>query len=157
MSRGGIVWLVILALEAWFVLSGVDPADDRITVLFAKPGVAAGAFAAAGLVVIVLFALRRSAFEGSLVWVVIACAAGPASAAAARSPRPCCLPLHNSRSWSVSSRTSYRLAFHDELTGLPGRRALDETLRGLGGAFTIAMVDIDHFKTVQRSPRPRRR
>ena len=40
----------------------------------------------------------------------------------------------------------YRLAFRDELTGLPGRRALDERLRGLGGAYALAMVDVDHFK-----------
>ena len=41
---------------------------------------------------------------------------------------------------------SYRLAFHDDLTGLPGRRALQERLSGLGPAYTIAMVDVDHFK-----------
>jgi diguanylate cyclase (GGDEF)-like protein len=41
---------------------------------------------------------------------------------------------------------SHRLAFRDELTGLPGRRALDEQLRALGPQYTIAMVDVDHFK-----------
>ncbi len=41
---------------------------------------------------------------------------------------------------------SHRLAFHDELTGLPARRALDERLRALGPTYTIAMVDVDHFK-----------
>ncbi len=41
---------------------------------------------------------------------------------------------------------SHRLAFVDELTGLPGRRALDERLSGLGPVYTIAMVDVDHFK-----------
>ncbi len=41
---------------------------------------------------------------------------------------------------------SHRLAFRDELTGLPGRRALDERLRSLGERYTIAMVDVDHFK-----------
>ena len=41
---------------------------------------------------------------------------------------------------------SHRLAFRDTLTGLPGRRALEERLRSLGGRYTIAMVDIDHFK-----------
>ena len=42
--------------------------------------------------------------------------------------------------------TTFRLAFHDALTGLPGRRALDEALAPLTGTYTIAMVDIDHFK-----------
>jgi len=41
---------------------------------------------------------------------------------------------------------SYRLAFYDELTGVPGRRALQERLRALGTRYTIAMVDVDHFK-----------
>jgi len=41
---------------------------------------------------------------------------------------------------------SYRLAFHDELTALPGRRALQEALAGLGPRYTVAMVDVDHFK-----------
>jgi diguanylate cyclase (GGDEF)-like protein len=41
---------------------------------------------------------------------------------------------------------SHRLAFRDELTGLPGRRALDERLRTLGARYALAMVDVDHFK-----------
>jgi diguanylate cyclase (GGDEF)-like protein len=41
---------------------------------------------------------------------------------------------------------SHRLAFRDELTGLPGRRALDERLRSMLGRYTLAMVDVDHFK-----------
>ncbi len=41
---------------------------------------------------------------------------------------------------------SYSLAYRDELTGLPGRRALNEALDGLGNRYTLAMVDIDHFK-----------
>jgi diguanylate cyclase (GGDEF)-like protein len=41
---------------------------------------------------------------------------------------------------------SHRLAFRDELTGLPSRRALDERLHGLGPVYAIAMLDVDHFK-----------
>lgn len=41
---------------------------------------------------------------------------------------------------------SHRMAFRDELTGLPGRRTLEEQLLGLGPVFTVAMVDVDHFK-----------
>ena len=41
---------------------------------------------------------------------------------------------------------SHRLAFRDTLTGLPGRRALEERLRSLGGRYAVAMVDVDHFK-----------
>src|SRR5688500_16151771 len=41
---------------------------------------------------------------------------------------------------------SHRLAFRDTLTGLPGRRALEERVRSVGGRFAVAMVDVDHFK-----------
>src|SRR5437773_8414660 len=41
---------------------------------------------------------------------------------------------------------SHRLAFRDELTNLPSRRALEERLSGLGPTYTTAMVDVDHFK-----------
>jgi diguanylate cyclase (GGDEF)-like protein len=41
---------------------------------------------------------------------------------------------------------SYRMAFRDELTGLPGRRALNEAVLELEGIYSIAMLDVDHFK-----------
>ncbi|MFM9966811.1 MAG: diguanylate cyclase [Burkholderiales bacterium] len=41
---------------------------------------------------------------------------------------------------------SHRLAFYDELTSLPGRRALEERLPGLGPQCVMAMIDVDHFK-----------
>jgi diguanylate cyclase (GGDEF)-like protein len=41
---------------------------------------------------------------------------------------------------------SHRLAFRDPLTGLPGRRALEERLRSLDGRYVISMLDVDHFK-----------
>src|SRR3984885_8457700 len=42
--------------------------------------------------------------------------------------------------------TSYVLAYHDELTGIRGRRAFNESLLSLDQQYTIAIVDIDHFK-----------
>lgn len=41
---------------------------------------------------------------------------------------------------------SWQLVYLDELTGLAGRRALNETMQGLGRKYTIAMMDVDHFK-----------
>lgn len=43
-------------------------------------------------------------------------------------------------------RSSHSMAYRDELTGLPGRRALNERLKMLGSSYTIAMLDVDHFK-----------
>src|SRR5258706_15431657 len=42
--------------------------------------------------------------------------------------------------------TSYVLAYHDELTGIRGRRAFNEALLSLDQQYAIAIVDIDHFK-----------
>ena len=41
---------------------------------------------------------------------------------------------------------SYLLAYHDELTGLPSRRAFNDALLRLEEPYAIAVVDIDHFK-----------
>jgi len=41
---------------------------------------------------------------------------------------------------------SWNMAYLDELTGVPGRRALEEHMRQLAGHYVIAMVDVDHFK-----------
>lgn len=41
---------------------------------------------------------------------------------------------------------SYFLAYRDELTGLASRRALYNLVLSLGRKYTVAMLDIDHFK-----------
>lgn len=38
------------------------------------------------------------------------------------------------------------IAYLDELTGLPGRRAFNQSLTRLGKKYCIAMCDVDHFK-----------
>ena len=41
---------------------------------------------------------------------------------------------------------SHELAYVDQLTDIPGRRALETELKYLGRTYTLAMLDIDHFK-----------
>jgi diguanylate cyclase (GGDEF)-like protein len=41
---------------------------------------------------------------------------------------------------------SYFFAYRDELTTLPSRRALNQLALALGRKYTLAMLDIDHFK-----------
>jgi diguanylate cyclase (GGDEF)-like protein len=43
-------------------------------------------------------------------------------------------------------RDSYNMAYRDELTGLPQRRAMNEQLMALGRRYCLAMLDVDHFK-----------
>lgn len=40
----------------------------------------------------------------------------------------------------------YEMAFNDPLTQIPGRQALDQDLKHIGRKFTLAMLDVDHFK-----------
>ena len=42
--------------------------------------------------------------------------------------------------------SAYAMAYHDELTRLPARRALNDALLRVDGTYTVAMVDVDHFK-----------
>jgi len=47
--------------------------------------------------------------------------------------------------WSILKQ-SHDMAYRDELTGLPGRRALNEALKSPGRKYVLAMMDIDFFK-----------
>jgi diguanylate cyclase (GGDEF)-like protein len=49
---------------------------------------------------------------------------------------------------SAVAHEAYQMAFRDELTGLPGRRALNERMQRLGRSYVIAMTDVDHFKKI---------
>ncbi|GAA0628543.1 GGDEF domain-containing protein [Thalassospira tepidiphila] len=44
------------------------------------------------------------------------------------------------------AQEAWRMAFVDDLTGLPGRRALGHAMAELGNQYAIAMLDVDHFK-----------
>lgn len=105
------------------------------------------AFLAAAVVGCVLVARRRRATEAGLLLVLVplllmleAGAAGPARGA-----------------WLLASgavlalavvESAFALAYYDELTGLPSRRALSSAMGRLRAPYAIAVVDIDHFKQV---------
>jgi diguanylate cyclase (GGDEF)-like protein len=92
-----------------------------------------------------VFAARRGTFEIAVLWVLVA---GALALLGQRGAHEAALMFAASQLALLFAliEDSYRLAYHDELTGLPGRRALDEALRLLDGEYTIAMADIDHFK-----------
>ena len=43
-------------------------------------------------------------------------------------------------------RDAYNMAYRDELTALPQRRSLNELMMSLTGTYSVAMMDVDHFK-----------
>jgi len=99
-----------------------------------------GALALAGL----RLAFRPQALECGMFWSLL----GALLAFGVDAPASASIALAGSGLVLLVSliETSHAIAYGDELTGLPSRRALTETLAGLEGAYTIAMVDIDHFK-----------
>jgi diguanylate cyclase (GGDEF)-like protein len=101
--------------------------------------------AAAGLFLLVRSLLTRKPVDAALFWSLCAF----------------CLSLHfigtarMSIAYAAAAsvilaisiiETSYLLAYHDELTSLPSRRAFNDALLRLQDPFVIAAVDIDHFK-----------
>lgn len=42
----------------------------------------------------------------------------------------------------------YRSTYFDELTGIPGKVALDQALFNLGHSYAIALIDIDHMRQI---------
>jgi diguanylate cyclase (GGDEF)-like protein len=83
------------------------------------------AFLAAIVLAMMRFVLRPTVIQSSFAWTLIAAF----------------LALVISL-----IETSHRMAFSDELTGLPSRRALTDALMRLPELYTVAMIDIDHFK-----------
>jgi diguanylate cyclase (GGDEF)-like protein len=83
----------------------------------------------------------ESGLLGSLIALVIACA----RITTPDLPAAFCTAAGLIITLSVI-QDSYNMAFRDDLTGLPSRRALNESLHGLGRRYAVAMLDVDHFK-----------
>jgi diguanylate cyclase (GGDEF)-like protein len=109
------------------------------------PRTAAALFALAAAVLCWRMLQRRSPVDGAMFFAL------PALAAALHfRAEPLALPLFFAAAAAMLTaaaiQDSRRVAYRDELTGLPSRRSLQEELARLGDRFAIAMVDIDHFK-----------
>ncbi|HKE32068.1 MAG TPA: GGDEF domain-containing protein [Candidatus Angelobacter sp.] len=109
------------------------------------PQPALAAFALAAMLMTISLARRYRAVESSLLWglisVLVALRNGGVGYTAAVYFGAAGLLLT-----VAVLETSYSMAYHDELTRLPSRRALNEALQKLGDSYTIAMLDVDHFK-----------
>ena len=144
--------LAAVVVESWVVAAigrtGTNPPGQvlgSLGELLKTPDLARLVFLIAGAFIALAFAARRGSFEGSLLWVM---AASAIALLGGRGPHAATLAFSAAQIVLLIGliEDSYRLAYHDELTGLPGRRALEEALRALDGEYAIAMVDVDHFK-----------
>jgi len=103
------------------------------------------AFGIAGMSLVVLFLVRRSSVEPGLLWALAAMFLGVNQVM-----MPDALLLYAGTAslmlvFAVLEH-GYDIAYRDELTGLPGRRAFNHIMEQLSGTYTLAMCDVDHFK-----------
>ena len=148
-----LVLVGIVVAQTWLAatIGVVRPATDNGTLIdtiggvLTSPDLSRLVFLIAGTFIALAFAARRNTFEGSLLWVT---AASALALLTWRGPHAATLAFTAAQLVLLMGlvEDSYRLAYHDELTGLLGRRALEEALRNLDGDYAVAMVDVDHFK-----------
>src|SRR6202167_2701050 len=103
------------------------------------------AFAAAAVVLLIRFLLFHKPAEGGLLWALTASLLSLHFGGVGRIPTAYFAAAAFILAGAIIE-TSYLLAYHDELTTLPARRALKDALLRLEPPYSIAMVDIDHFK-----------
>jgi len=103
------------------------------------------AFAAAAVVLLIRFLLFHKPVEGGLLWALAASLLALHFGGVGRIPVAYFATAAIILAGAVVE-TSYLLAYHDELTTLPSRRAFHDALLRLEAPYSIAMVDIDHFK-----------
>jgi diguanylate cyclase (GGDEF)-like protein len=126
-------------LEA-FLRWGQDPAGATWIPLTHKLS-----FAAASLTLLGLAAIRRTRVEAGLFWALVAAFMG-----LRRTGNDEPLFYFGAAGlilFYAVLEHGYEIAHRDELTGLPGRRALKKIMLELGGRYAVAMCDVDHFKT----------
>jgi len=109
------------------------------------PQLALLAFAAALAILLIRFLLFRKAVESGLLWSLAATFLSLQSGGVGRISSAY---VATAGLILVSSiiENSYFLAYHDELTALPARRAFNDALLRLQDPYAVAVVDIDHFK-----------
>lgn len=118
-----------LQLSAWSHLS--------------QPALASFLFAA--IIIMVPLIRRYRAVESSLFWAIIASFIG-LRMGAGNHLAAVFLATGELAILVALAETSYNMAYLDELTQLPSRRALNEALMKLPATYTLAMLDVDHFK-----------
>jgi diguanylate cyclase (GGDEF)-like protein len=101
-------------------------------------------------VLLVRFAMRRNPVESGLLWSLAAAFFALQIGAVGAAPRAY-VATAGLILFSSIIENSYVLAYHDELTTLPARRAFNDALLRLQTPYSIAVVDIDHFKNFNDS------
>jgi diguanylate cyclase (GGDEF)-like protein len=109
------------------------------------PMLAGLAFIIAMGIVLARFLHYRKPTESGLLWALLATFLSLQAGAAGPVARAYFATAALILAGSIVEN-SYFLAYHDELTSLPARRAFNDALFRLEEPYAVAVVDIDHFK-----------
>ena len=145
---------VMAAGAAIIALAGKDGVDELFSTIalqgtLARMGVPAEALIAllATGLTLTLLLLRYGRPQQAGQWLGFVCMAWALPRGAAQPLELALMSAAALTSLCISlAHEGFHMAFRDELTGLPGRRALNERLQRMGRVYTLAMADVDHFK-----------
>jgi diguanylate cyclase (GGDEF)-like protein len=126
-------WLTYAFLDGWLLA------------WTSLPQASLAAFGFAATLLTVRCVLRRDPIETGFLWALVSAFVALQGIRWGWAPSSFLATGGLALIWALVE-TTYRMAYYDELTGLPGRRALNEALLQVGSRYTVAMVDVDHFK-----------
>lgn len=119
--------------------------DESLTAWTSLPQVSLAVFAVAAALLVGRCILRREPIDMGFLWALVSSFVALQSIHWGWVPSSFFGTGGLALIWALVE-TTYRMAYYDELTGLPGRRALNEALLKVGSRYAVAMVDVDHFK-----------
>ena len=157
-TRTGLLRTAILLAQVGGVAAAARYAPSRASAIVGYEGFPAAwftwtplaqipllAFVVSATLIITGLVLQASPTGRAFLWALVAAFLGLHSA-----DHPVAATIYGSTAGLILVvaviEASYLMAYQDGLTGLPARRALTEALQRMNGQFTIAMVDVDHFK-----------
>jgi diguanylate cyclase (GGDEF)-like protein len=157
-TRTGIARIAILLAQVGGVAAAAQYAPSRAVAIVSYEALPASwftwtplaqipllAFLVAATLIITGMVFQASPTGRAFLWAIVAAFLGLRSAGSAVAAT-----IYGSTAGLILVvaviEASYLMAYQDGLTGLPARRALTEALQRTNGQFTIAMVDVDHFK-----------
>jgi diguanylate cyclase (GGDEF)-like protein len=139
---GLLAWLGPETAPGWLTASLLDP---RLTAWTDVPQTGLAAFAASAVLLAAVTVARTGAIEAGLLWATASAFLALHTARHGADPLPA-LAAGGLAVALATVQAAHRMAYRDDLTGLPGRRALSEALLQVGDRYAVAMVDVDHFK-----------
>jgi diguanylate cyclase (GGDEF)-like protein len=151
----GLLTVGVIAAQVLFVtwIAGSQDARLAFVVEWGQPGSAISwlpwtaqlCYAGSAITLLVMAFRRRTKVEQGLFWTLLSLGFGAHYMADSAA-----LFLYAGTGGLVLMFTvlehGYDIAYRDDLTGLPGRRAFTSIMGQLSGTYAIAVCDVDHFK-----------